>query len=434
MALPCLIALGAGCAAGGTNIETPGGAGTAGHAGSSGLTGGATGSTAGATGSTAGATGSTAGVTGSTGGVTGPTGGSTGSTGGAGGGTPASAGAGGTSTMPKDAGAPTPDAGAKDGGASGATNAPAGSPVALHGALKVQGAHIVGADGQPAQLKGMSLYWSQFAAGSAFYNADVINWLVKDWHISVIRIAIAATGDNDGDYLQNPAGQLQLLDKVMQVAFANGIYAIVDWHDHHAPDHLAAATTFFDTASKRYGSHPNTIYEIWNEPRGNEGLTWTGNLKPYADAISKVIRKNDPTNLMVAGTPFWDQQPSSVIGHPVDDVNVAYTLHFYAGYQPHFFAGDLGKNAQAAVAGGIPLFVTEWGTTDPGTQTMFNEAESRKWMAFLDQNGISSCNWSISGANEGSSALKPGASTTGGWKDTDLSPSGLLVRSLIRGP
>jgi endoglucanase len=122
-----------------------------------------------------------------------------------------------------------------------------------------------------------------------------------------------------------------------------------------------------------------------------------------------------------------------VIGNPVADVNVAYTLHFYAGYPAHYFSGDVGKNAQAAVAAGIPLFVTEWGTTDPNPQTMFNEAESRTWMAFLDQNLISSCNWSISGANEGSSALAQGASTTGGWKDTDLSQSGLFVRSLIRG-
>jgi endoglucanase len=339
------------------------------------------------------------------------------------------AGAAGMSTPPSDAGA----ADAVTEGDLGAGGAPAGSPVALHGALKAQGAHIVGADGQPAQLKGMSLYWSQDPAGASFYNADVINWLVKDWHISIIRIAIAVTGANDGDYLEDPQGQLQLLDKVVQAAFANGIYAIVDWHDHEAAQHLDAAKTFFDAASKRYGDRPNIIYEIWNEPLGNEGLTWTGNLKPYAETISKVIRAHDPSNLMVVGTPFWDQQPSSVIGNPVADVNVAYTLHFYAGYPPHYFSGDVGKNAQAAVTGGIPLFVTEWGTTDPDPQTMFNEPESRTWMAFLDQNMISSCNWSISGANEGSSALKQGASTTGGWKDTDLSQSGLFVRSLIRG-
>jgi endoglucanase len=362
---------------------------------------------------------------------------------GTGGGAPAGGGTTGAAGALEAAGAadggpspPAAEAGASDAppeGGVGTAGAPPGSPVAQNGSLRAQGNRIVGAQGQPVQLKGMSLYWSQDAAGSDFYNADVINWLVKDWHISIIRIAIAVTGDNDGDYLSKPDAQLKLLDTVVQAAFANGIYALIDWHDAKAPQHLDGAKTFFDTASKQYGSRPNTIYEIWNEPQGNAGLTWTGDLKPYADTISKVIRKNDPSNLMVVGTPFWDQQPASVIGHPVDDVNVAYTLHFYAGYPAHYFSGDVGKNAQMAVAGGIPLFVTEWGTTDPITQTMFNEAESQNWMAFLDQNFISSCNWAISGASEGSSALNQGASTTGGWPDSALSQSGLFVRSLIRG-
>ncbi len=347
------------------------------------------------------------------------------------------AGGAGTS-LPNDGGPPSPAADAAAGdalsdGDAAVTGAPAGSPVALNGALHAQGARIVGARGQPVQLKGMSLYWSQLAAGSAFYNADVINWLVKDWHISIIRIAIAVTGKNDGDYLSKPDDQLKLLDTVVQAAVANGIYTLIDWHDATAPQHLDGAKTFFDIVSKKYGGHANTIYEIWNEPQGNTGLTWTGDLKPYADTISAVIRKNDPANLMVVGTPFWDQQPAAVIGHPVADVNVAYTLHFYAGYPAHYFEGDVGKNAQMAVAGGVPLFVTEWGTTDPITQTMFSADESQKWMAFLDQNFISSCNWSISGADEGSSALNQGASTTGGWPDSALSQSGLFVRTLIRG-
>jgi endoglucanase len=347
-----------------------------------------------------------------------------------------SAGGAGTSlTEPGDA-SPPPDGTTSDtapADAPGALGAPPGSPVALSGTLHAQGNRIVGAQGKPVELKGMSLYWSQLPAGSAFYNADVVNWLVKDWHISIIRIAIAVTGKNDGDYLSQPDAQLKLLDTVVEAGVANGIYTLIDWHDSTANQHLDAAKTFFDTVSKKYGGNANTIYEIWNEPLGNTGLTWTGDLKPYAETISKVIRPNDPSNLMVVGTPFWDQQPASVIGNEVADVNVAYTLHFYAGYQPHYFEGAVGMNAQMAVAGGIPLFVTEWGTTDPLTQTMFNEAETRTWMAFLDQNFISSCNWSISGANEGSSALKQGASATGGWPDSALSQSGLLVRSLIRG-
>ncbi|HVZ72998.1 MAG TPA: glycoside hydrolase family 5 protein [Polyangia bacterium] len=394
-----------GCATGSTPSAQPDGGGTGGVA-STGGAGGDTGTGGTTTATPTGGTGGTA-----TGGVTGTGGTTTSSTGGTGGATTATGGTGGAL----------------------ATGAPAGSPVALHGALHVQGAHVVDEHGQPTQLKGMSLYWSNYPAGAAFFNADVIEWLAKDWKISVIRIAVGVTGMNDGDYLQKPDVNLALLDAVAQAAFANGIYAIVDWHDHHAPMHLDAAKSFFDMASKKYGGHANTIYEIWNEPRGGEGLTWTGDLKPYADTIAKVIRANDAKNLIIAGTPNWDQQPTSVIGHPVDDTNVAYTLHFYAGYQPHFFGGDLGKNAQMAVAGGIPLFVTEWGAVDPITQTMFNADESNKWMAFLDQNSISSCNWAISGANEGSSALKQGASPKGGWAATDLSQSGAFVRGLIRG-
>jgi endoglucanase len=361
---------------------------------------------------------------GATGGGQAGSGGAAGATA-AGAGGAAAAGASGATVIPVDGGG---GPAARDGGDAGA---PAGSPVALHGVLTAEGNHVVDAHGQPLQLKGMSLYWSQYDVGAEFYNADVIHWLVQDWHVSIVRAAIAVTGANDGDYLANPNGQLALLDRVVQAAFANGIYVLIDWHDYEAVQHVEAAKTFFSTVSQRYGGRPNVIYEIWNEPKGNEGLTWIGDLKPYAETISKQIRPHDPTNLMVVGTPFWDQQPSSVIGHVVTDPNVAYTLHFYAGDPDHFFSGNIGKDAQAALDGGIPLFVTEWGTTDPNPQTMFNEAQSLTWMAFLDKNSISWCNWAISGANEGSSALRQGASPGGGWKDSDLSQSGAFVRGLL---
>lgn len=304
----------------------------------------------------------------------------------------------------------------------------------MHGRLKAKGNRIVDSSGQPVQLKGMSLFWSQEPTGKPFYNRDVVSWLVRDWHATIVRAAIAVTGKGDGDYLSDPEGQLKLLDEVVQGAFEQGIYVLIDWHDHHAPQHLSGAKSFFDKVSQKYGDKPNVLYEIWNEPRGEEGLTWGGDLKPYAEAISKVIRAHDPDNLMIVGTPYWDQQPDAVVGNPVDDPNVAYTLHFYAGSEWHRFSGDVGKKAQAALAGGIPLFVTEWGTVHPNNDpSTFNEPETRTWMKFLDENFIGHCNWAIDSKPEGSAAIKPTASPKGGWADSDLTRSGTLVRSILRG-
>ena len=67
--------------------------------------------------------------------------------------------------------------------------APAGTPVACHGALAVKDGRIVGAHGEPVTLRGMSLFWSQWAP--QYYTAETVDWLAKDWKIDVVRAAIA---------------------------------------------------------------------------------------------------------------------------------------------------------------------------------------------------------------------------------------------------
>ena len=56
------------------------------------------------------------------------------------------------------------------------------APIDDIGALSVQGTQVVGANGQPAQLRGMSYYWSHSHTAFPYYNADVVNWLADDWH------------------------------------------------------------------------------------------------------------------------------------------------------------------------------------------------------------------------------------------------------------
>ena len=56
--------------------------------------------------------------------------------------------------------------------------APPGSPVDRYGQLSVSGNRIVDQNGNAVQLRGMSLYWSQWRQD--FYNYNCIKWLYDD--------------------------------------------------------------------------------------------------------------------------------------------------------------------------------------------------------------------------------------------------------------
>src|SRR6478735_1972830 len=61
--------------------------------------------------------------------------------------------------------------------------------VTQHGRLQVAGNRIVGQDGQPVSLAGISFGWSQWEA-ARFYNAGTVNWLKQDWHAQIVRAAL----------------------------------------------------------------------------------------------------------------------------------------------------------------------------------------------------------------------------------------------------
>jgi endoglucanase len=105
-------------------------------------------------------------------------------------------------------------------------------------------------------------------------------------------------------------------------------------------------------------------------------------------------------------------------------------LHFYAGTHKQ----SLRDKALRALNKGIPLFVTEWGAVNADGAGAVDETETRAWMQFLKTHNISHANWAISDLNQGSAALKRGASVTGGWSDNDLTASGKLVKSILLTP
>lgn len=318
-----------------------------------------------------------------------------------------------------------------------ATGAMAQSIVERRGALKVSGKKILDQYGTPIQLTGMSLYWSQW--GSKFYNQGVVETLVDDWQCSVVRAAMAVDS-SVGGYINKPATTLATIQKVVEAAIAKGVYVVIDWHEEMAIDHAKESADFFRMMARKYGNTPNVIFEIYNEPHNADELldpTWA-QIKEYAEIVIPAIREYS-SNLVVVGTPTYSQEVDVAAEDPIDTAkygSVAYTLHFYAGTH----GSSLRSRANSAMSMGIPLFVTEWGTTtaDGGQLTGASKGkvyttESTTWLNYLTTNKISSCNWSLTDVSEGSAALNAGADAKGVW-DTlvDLSASGLYVRSQIR--
>lgn len=295
------------------------------------------------------------------------------------------------------------------------------SMVSLHGQLRVSGSTIVDQNNEVVQLRGMSLFWSQWMG--QYYTEEVVSWLKSDWQCTVVRAAMGVE-DFDG-YLTNPEREKEKVFTIIDAAIAQGIYVIVDWHSHHAEDYEEEAKAFFAEVAQKYGDQPNLIYELYNEPLD---VSWTTLLKPYHEAVLSEIRKYDPDNIVVCGTRNWSQEVDDVVGNEITDANVAYTMHYYAATHKQ----ELRDKARVALDNDIALFVTEYGTTDYSGDGFIDVAESNRWWEFLDENNISWCNWSVADKEENSAILKPNASALGQWPDSDITTSGLLVREELR--
>ena len=128
--------------------------------------------------------------------------------------------------------------------------------------------------------------------------------LRDDWGVNTIRLAMYT--EEWGGYTTGTEYAAQAKQKVItgvDNATKLGMYAVIDWHilsDGNPAKHQAQAVSFFTEMAKKYKNNENVIYEICNEPNG--GVTWSGQIKPYAETVISAIRKQDPNAIIVVGT------------------------------------------------------------------------------------------------------------------------------------
>lgn len=287
------------------------------------------------------------------------------------------------------------------------------------GALQVIGTQLSDEKGNPIELHGMSFGWSCFHP--RFYTPQAVKWLKQDWNCNVVRASMGI--EPDKGYLKDSITSEKIMNTVIKAAIKEDIYVIIDWHSHNIQTKEAKA--FFDRMSKKYANRPNVIYEIFNEP---DYESWK-EVKEYAIEIIQAIRKNDPDNIILVGSPTWDQDIHLPAEDPITgEKNIMYTVHFYAGTHKQW----LRDRTDAAIKKGIPVFISESAGMEATGDGPIDYKEWDSYVQWIRNQKLSWITWSVSDKDESCSVLNTSASSKGNWKEEDIKASGLKTREYLK--
>ena len=291
------------------------------------------------------------------------------------------------------------------------------------GQLHLEGTQLLGENGQPAVLRGVSTHGLTYFPD--FVDQDLFSHISKDWGANLVRLAMYSKDYCNG----NRKANMELLKKGIQYAIEADMYVLVDWHilEHGNPNQdLAEAIAFFDDIAGEYANVPNIIYEICNEPNGD--VTWA-DVRRYATCVIPVIKSYNENAVIIVGTPDFDKNLSAPLEDPIEGwSNILYTFHFYSGTH-----GEELRNAlENALNGGLPVFITECGFCEHTGDGAIDYDETEKWMSLLKERGLSYAVWSLSDKDEGSGMFQPGTSAKEALSDDHLSSYGIYVRDIMR--
>lgn len=285
--------------------------------------------------------------------------------------------------------------------------------------LSVEGTFLVNGKGEKIVLQGISFGWHNW--WPRFYNASVVKQLKQEWNCTVVRAAMGV--EPDGAYLNNPERAIACVTAVADEAIKNNMYVIIDWHSHGI--HTEEAKEFFIKMANRYRDSPYVIYEIFNEPVEDSWET----VKAYSEEVIRVIRAIDTDNVILVGTPHWDQDVHLAADNPIAGYkNIMYTLHFYAATHGQY----LRERADYALSKGLPLFVSECAGMEASGDGPVNRQEWDAWCNWMQKHDISWVCWSVSDKDETCSMLYPDASSEGNWAEKDLKDWGRIVKKELQ--
>lgn len=250
--------------------------------------------------------------------------------------------------------------------------------------LHVNGNQILDSSGKPVWLQGVSIPSMEWSGGGENILKSV-RVSLSDWHARVIRLCIRENfWKGTGPYqLDGGAGYRQLVDDVVNLAGASGVYVVLDLHRFRAPEPVHVE--FWHDVATRYKDHPVVLFELYNEPHDLSWKVWrdggfvsmeksTGSpvvvenkekLKGFdsvgMQALVDAVRETGAKNIVIAGGLDWSYDLSGILkGYALDDRGghgIVYSTHVYpwkSDWQGKFIE----------VAKVHPIFIGECGATE----------------------------------------------------------------------
>ncbi len=311
------------------------------------------------------------------------------------------------------------------------------TPVASYGKLSVCGTKLCSEKGEVVQLRGMSSHGIHWFPWNSCTTDKTMDLLAKDWKNDVFRIAMYVNGGKPQykqySFLDNEQKNIDAVNKFVEEVSKRGMYALVDFHvlsENPRKLYTEHAKRFFQAVVTANKDRENVIYEIANEPTKT---TWE-ELREYSHEVIPVIRKIDPDAVIVIGTRQWSSfnhgDYMEVVNNQVNAENIMYAFHAYApdkSHQQRYL--DIMVKASKL----IPIFVTEWGSTEASGQHEHSDEWGQKYVDAMKEHDISWAYWNFSSDAGGSSIWKNNYcwEKDKDWSDANLKPSGHFIKKVF---
>lgn len=164
--------------------------------------------------------------------------------------------------------------------------------------------------------------------------------LIRDLGFDHVRIPVRwdtpERASQEPPHLLDPAF-LDRMTAVVDAALARGLIVILNMHHHDSlfedpPAHQTRFLSQWRQLSAHFQTHsPSLLFEVLNEPHGN--LTPERWNLLFRDALAE-IRRNNPTRVVLLGTPQWGGPQGASRLSPPPDPYLILTVHYY---QPFSF-------------------------------------------------------------------------------------------------